>query len=71
MRKRSYLTYLTYIIKKCKIVFFRALLCFACDWVPAKFTYRQTFNVRRALIDNIIVDNSDVGAAPTTSSLST
>ena len=41
------------------------------------FTYRQVSNVRRTLVGNKIVDNSDVvgaspvGAAPTTSSLST
>ena len=40
-------------------------------------TYRQTSNIRRVLVGNIIVDNSDVvgaspvGAAPTASSLST
>ena len=39
--------------------------------------YRKTFNVKRTLIENDIVDYSDVvgalpsGAAPTTSSLST
>ena len=39
--------------------------------------YRQTSNVSRTLVDNNIVDHSDVvaaspvGAAPTTSSLST
>ena len=34
--------------------------------------YRQTFNMSRTLIDNKIVDDSDVvGAAPTTSSFST
>ena len=39
--------------------------------------YRQVSNIRRTLIGNKIVDNSDVvgaspvGAAPTTSSLST
>ena len=39
--------------------------------------YRQTSNIRRALVENIIVDHSDVvgaspvGAAPTTSSFST
>ena len=39
--------------------------------------YRQTFNIRRALVGNKIVDHSDVvraspvGAAPTTSSLLT
>ena len=42
-----------------------------------KYTYRQTSNISRNLVGNIIVDNSDVvgaspvGAAPTTSSLST
>ena len=41
----------------------------------AKIYYRQTFNIRRTLPGNIIVNNSDVvgaspvGAAPTTSSL--
>ena len=40
-------------------------------------TYPQTHNISRTLAGNIIVDNSDVvgaspvGAAPTTSSLST
>ena len=40
-------------------------------------TYRQVSNIRRTLAGNKIVDNSDVvgaspvGAAPTTSSLST
>ena len=40
-------------------------------------TYRQVSNIRRTLVGNKIVDNSDivgaspVGAAPTTSSLST
>ena len=39
--------------------------------------YRQTSNISHTFVDNIIVDNSDVvgalpvGAAPTTSSLST
>ena len=39
--------------------------------------YRQTFNIKRALVGNKIVDHSDVagaspvGAAPTTSSFST
>ena len=43
----------------------------------AIITYRQTSNISRTLLGNIIVDNSDVvgaspvGAAPTTSSLST
>ena len=38
--------------------------------------YRQVFNIRRTLVDNWIVDHSDVveappvGAAPTTSSFS-
>ena len=42
-----------------------------------KMAYRQVSNIRRTLIGNEIVDNSDVvgaspvGAAPTTSSLST
>ena len=41
------------------------------------FIYRQVSNIRRTLVGNKIVDNSDVvgaspvGAAPTTSSLST
>ena len=41
------------------------------------FTYRQVSNIRHTLVGNKIVDNSDVvgaspvGAAPTTSSLST
>ena len=35
------------------------------------FSYRQVSNIRRTLVGNKIVDNSDVGAAPTTSSLST
>ena len=40
-----------------------------------KHTYRQVSNIRRTLVGNKIVDNSDVvgaspvGAAPTTSSL--
>ena len=39
--------------------------------------YRQVFNIRRTLVDNEIVDHSDVvgaspvGAAPTTSSFPT
>ena len=39
--------------------------------------YRQVYNIRRTLVDNKIVDQSDVvgaspvGAAPTTSSFST
>ena len=43
----------------------------------AHLTYRQVSNIRRTLVGNKIVDNSDVvgaspvGAAPTTSSLST
>ena len=43
----------------------------------AIFTYRQVSNIRRTLVGNKIVDNSDVvgaspvGAAPTTSELST
>ena len=42
-----------------------------------KYTYRKTSNIRRTLVGNKIVDHSDVvgaspvGAAPTTSSLST
>ena len=42
-----------------------------------KLTYRQVSNIRRTLVGNKFVDNSDVvgaspvGAAPTTSSLST
>ena len=42
-----------------------------------KSIYRKTSNISRTLVGNIIVDNSDVvgaspvGAAPTTSSLST
>ena len=41
------------------------------------FDYRQTFNTRHTVVGNKIVDHSDVvgavhvGAAPTTSSLST
>ena len=41
------------------------------------YTYRKTSNIRRTLVGNKIVDHSDVvgaslvGAAPTTSSLST
>ena len=35
-------------------------------------TYRQVSNIRRTLVDNYIVDHSDVvGAAQTTSSFST
>ena len=43
---------------------------------PSRF-YRKTSNIRRTLVDNKIVDHSDVvgaspvGAAPTTSSFST
>ena len=51
---------------------------FPCEEVfRADFNYRQVSNIRRTLIGNGIVDNSDVvgaspiGAAPTTSSLST
>ena len=33
--------------------------------------YRQVSNIRRTLEGNKIVDHSDVGAAPTTSSFST
>ena len=33
--------------------------------------YRQTYNIRRTLAVNEIVDHSDVGAAPTTSLFST
>ena len=47
-------------------------------WYDISITkYRQVSNIRRTLIGNEIVDNSDVvgaapvGAAPTTSSLST
>ena len=32
---------------------------------------RQVSNIRRTLVSNKIVDHSDVGAAPTTSSFST
>ena len=45
--------------------------------VEVKIKYRQVSNIRRTLIGNKIVDNSDVvgaspvGAAPTSSSLST
>ena len=44
---------------------------------PSHNAYRQVSNIRRTLVGNKIVDNSDVvgaspvGAAPTTSSLST
>ena len=44
---------------------------------PANPIYRQVSNIRRTLVDNKIVDHSDVfgaspdGAAPTTSSFST
>ena len=43
----------------------------------ADIDYRKTFNIRRTLVSNEIVDHSDVvgaspvGAAPTTSSFST
>ena len=46
-----------------------------CDTMES--WYRQVSNIRRTLVGNKIVDNSDVvgaspdGAAPTTSSLST
>ena len=46
------------------------------SWVAVAI-YRQVSNIRRNLVGNKIVDNSDVvgaspvGAAPTTSSLST
>ena len=49
----------------------------ATPGVAIEKIYRQTSNIRRTLVGNIIVDNSDVvgatpvGAAPTTSSLST
>ena len=42
-----------------------------------RWIYRKTSNIRRTLVGNMIVDNSDVvgaapvGAAPTTSSFST
>ena len=45
--------------------------------VKVPYNYRQVSNIRRTLVGNEIVDNSDVveaspvGAAPTTSSLST
>ena len=44
---------------------------------PPFMSYRQVSNIRRTLVDNKIVDHSDVvgastvGAAPTTSSFST
>ena len=47
------------------------------NWVIIYMKYRQFSNIRRTLVGNKIVDNSDVvgaspvGAAPTTSSLST
>ena len=47
------------------------VLAEACDW------NRQTYNISRTLVGNIIVEHSDVvgaspvGAAPTTSSFST
>ena len=37
---------------------------------PSQQEYRQTSNISRTLVDNKIVDHSDVGAAPTTSSFS-
>ena len=46
-------------------------------WWHALLIYRQVSNIRRTLVDNKIVDHSDVvgaspvGAAPTTSSFST
>ena len=45
--------------------------------ILSKHTYRKTSNISRTFVGNKIVDNSDVvgaspvGAAPTTSSLST
>ena len=33
--------------------------------------YRKTYNISRTLVGNKVVSNSDVGAAPTTSSFST
>ena len=47
------------------------------QYAKQQLNYRQTSNIRRTFVGNIIVDNSDVvgappiGAAPTTSSLST
>ena len=47
------------------------------DDIACEYIYRKTSNIRRTLIDNKIVDHSDVvgaspvGAAPTTSSFST
>ena len=46
-------------------------------FLAARCVYRQVSNIRRTLVGNKIVDNEDVvgaspvGAAPTTSSLST
>ena len=46
-------------------------------WLMLRLSYRQTSNIRRILVGNKIVDNSDVvgaspvGAAPTASSFST
>ena len=48
---------------------------FVVHW--SRDNYRKVFNIRRTLIDNEIIDHSDVvgaspvGAAPTTSSFST
>ena len=60
---------------------FKECLSKECICISAKHgmkcEYRQTSNISRIFVDNIIVDNSDVvgaspfGAAPTTSSLST
>ena len=52
-------------------------LCYVCAMTLTGETYRKVFNISRTLIGNKIVDHSDVagaspvGAAPTTSSLST
>ena len=53
------------------------IICRGKQFHAQKAMYRQVSNVRRTLVGNNIVDNSDVvgaspvGAAPTTSSLST
>ena len=52
-------------------------MAYVRDFILKKSCYRETSNVSRTLVDNKIVDHSDVigaspvGSAPTTSSLLT
>ena len=60
-----------------QMVFKQSTISCYRDWTYTALYYRKTSNISRTLVGNKIVDNSDVvgaspvGAAPTTSSLST